>query len=530
MSEDKDTDITQIVDDVHARVQKELDARAASTVSAPAELTSEFITQCLFSNSLGDARIYATLFRNQFIYVKNTQEWYEWLGHYWQKDLMNHSLAAVEKVALEYLKENKRLFDKLQEALKADQEDKSETSKIGKRQKAILERVRQLRGDNRRNACLKFAHTIDDSLAIAAEAFDLHPMLFPCANGVIDLETGRLHPGNPSDYLSLASPVEFKGIDEPAPIWEKALLQIFNCDRPGDDTSMVEYIQRLFGYAITGSVKEKVFPILYGKTGWNGRSMITDTISHIMGALATPIPSEMLLSQKFAKSSSGPSPDVMSLKGVRCAFAAEIDDNQRFSVAKIKWLTGKDELTARNPNATYSTRFNPTHKLIVATNTMPGAPPDDKAFWERVHLIPFDISFVKREPREAHERVADLDLDSKIMKEVSGVLAWMVKGCLLYQKHGLKPPPAVTEATANYCRNEDMLLDFIEACCVRAPGEKTQSAHLYHRFVSWFHDNHGPKEYTSTWFGKAMSKKFDKSKSEGCNVYHGIGLQDSGIV
>jgi len=87
----------------------------------------------------------------------------------------------------------------------------------------------------------------------------------------------------------------------------KTLREIFNCDRTGDDQSVIEYLQRLFGYAMTGLVQEKVFPVLYGKTGWNGRSLIVETISYIMGDFAGSIPAEMLLSQRISKSASAES-------------------------------------------------------------------------------------------------------------------------------------------------------------------------------------------------------------------------------
>ena len=130
----------------------------------------------------------------------------------------------------------------------------------------------------------------------------------------------------------------------------------------------------------------------------------------------------------------------MSLKGIRMAFASEIDEGQRFSAAKIKWFTGKDELVGRNPHDKYPTHFNPTHKLCLQTNTQPQAPPNDKAFWERLHLIPFLISFVNRDPQESHERRAILDLDRQVLKEAPGILAWLVAGCLLWQRR--RPQPA----------------------------------------------------------------------------------------
>lgn len=505
---------------VNNRIEQER-AAMAPTDDAPV-IDSAFINQCLFSNSIGDGRLFAEMFRDKFLFVKNTQEWFEWTGQIWTRDIMNRALAAVEKIAETYLDEYKKIAAQIAELAGGDNKD--EIIKMRKKGDKILERVRQLRGDNRRTACLKFAHTIENPIAITGDEFDNKPMYFPCANGVIDLETGKFKPGRPSDYLSLGSPIEWTGIDTPAPIWEKSLREIFNCDRDNADQSIIEYMQRLFGYAMTGMVVEKVFPVLYGKTGWNGRSLIVETISYVMGALAGSIPSEMLLSQKFSKSSSGPSPDIMSLKGIRLAFASEIDEGQRFSAAKIKWLTGKDELTGRNPHDKYPTRFNPTHKLMIMTNSQPQAPADDKAFWERLHLIPFSISFVNRDPQESYERRANLNLDKEIKKEASGILAWLVRGCIMWQQDGLKPPSVVTEATERYRQDEDMLADWIDECCLKEPGAKEKSAKLYTSFVAWYNANIGKKEPTGTWFGKQLSKKFDKHKSEGCIMYHGIAL------
>jgi len=511
-------DLSDMQKQVQDRVEQEKQAHPQPNESGKAKIDSKFIHSCLFANELGDGVMYATLFRDKFLFCKNTQEWYEWGGHYWKRDIMGRSLASVEKMSELYLTEYTSLAGTIVD-LMLDDGNKGEIQKLKKKQTDILKRVSQLRGEKRRSACLKFAHTINEPLAIEGTEFDNKPMLFPCANGVINLETGRIKPGCPGDRLSLASSVVFLGIDEPAPLWEETLLTIFN-----GDEELIAYLNRLCGYAITGLVHEKVFPMFYGRTGWNGRSLIVETISYVMGDLASPIQAEMLLSQKYPKSAAGPSPDIMSLKGIRMAFASEIDENRRFSTSKIKWLTGKDELIGRNPNDKYQTRFEPTHKLFLMTNTLPQAPPNDKAFWERVHLIPFRISFVNRDPRECHERRAILDLDSKLLKETPGILAWLVRGCLLWQKHGLKPPLSVTEATERYRRDEDLLADFIDECCIREPGAKEKAAILYVAFVEWYHSNIGSKEPTGTWFGKKLSEKYDKSKYAGCNMYHGIAL------
>jgi putative DNA primase/helicase len=510
--------MTNGTDDIRKQVQERIDQEAAqdSPAADGPKITSELIQECLFANEMGDGVLYATLFRDRYLYCKNTQEWYEWSGHSWKLDRMNRSLTDVEKIAEQYLAEYRILAGRISDLATGDDDG---ASKLKRLQRDLLKRVSQLRGLKRRRACVEFAHTISNPLAIEGEEFDSKPMLFPCANGVIDLETGRLKPGRPGDYLTKSSPVAFAGIDEPAPLWEKSLLEIFN----GNEDVLL-YIRRLFGYAITGLTHEKIFPVFYGRTGWNGRSLIVETISHVMGDLAGSIPSEMLLSTKFAKSSSSPSSDLMSLKGIRMAFASEVDENQRFSVAKIKWLTGNDELVGRTPYDKYSTRFSPTHKLMLMTNNQPQAPPNDRAFWERLHLIPFFVSFIKREIKETYERRAILDLNKQLLKEVPGILSWLVRGCLDWQREGLRPPREVTEATEQYRRNEDILADFIDECCRKEPCAKEKSSILYARFIEWYHANIGKSEPSGSWFGRHMTQRFDKIKSDGCAVYRGIAL------
>lgn len=514
-------------DELRKQVEERVAQEAASAPpgeEAP-KIDSKMIRDCLYKNELGDGLLFAALHRNQFLYRKNTQEWLSWGGHHWELDIMGRSLAAVEGIVEHYLAESKGVNDAIGKLLgKEDDESKDELARLRKLQSYLHKRVSQLRADKRRTACLKFAHTNAFPLAIEGKEMDGKPMLFVCANGVLDLETGILKPGCPGDYLSLSSPIPFLGIDTPAPLWEKTLLEIY-----AGKEDLVAYLQRLFGYAMTGLVAEKVFPILYGRIGWNGRSLITETIRHIMGDMAGSIQAEMLLSSRFAKSSSGPSPDVMSLKGMRMAFASEIDEGQRFSASKIKWYTGKVELVARRPNDKYETRFPPTQKIFLETNILPKAPADDKAFWERLHVIPHTITFVKRDPQETYERRAILDLDKQLIPEFPGILAWLLRGCLLWQRDGLQPPEEVIAEGKKYQRNEDILADFIDECCQRGPAAKEASSDLYERFKGWYRENIDNDEKNTpspTWFGKIFGRKFEKTKAEGRVVYHGVALKD----
>ena len=187
--------------------------------------------------------------------------------------------------------------------------------------KELFKRTRALQSAKRRENVLKLA-SVDwsgqgyKSLAITGNEWDADPMVLGCKNGVINLITGELRPGKPEDYIKTIAPTEWKGIDEPAPTWERFLKEIFN-----NNTKSIDYIQRLFGYAITGKVTEHRFPILFG-SGRNGKGTLLETMSYLLGYLAGPVESELLLDQYRAKQSGGPTSDIMALRGKRLVWAS----------------------------------------------------------------------------------------------------------------------------------------------------------------------------------------------------------------
>jgi len=503
---------------VEERVKKAKKATKPKPKKEKPKVTSIFVTECLLANELGDGMLYAAIHEDKFLFNKSADDWLSWQGHHWGLDIMKSALSSVEYVAQRFLSEAHKKVDQIGEAIKNQEREK--VKDLQGAQDKIFKRVSRLRSERGRNNCLKFAHTnTENQVSIRGDELDTNPWLLACKNGVIDLRTGDLRKGRPDDYISKASPIEWTGKDTPAKNWELALRQIFQGDQ-----SMVDYLGRMFGYGITGLTIEDFLPVLWGK-GRNGKTTIVETISHVMGDLAAPIQSEMLLDQAFARSAAGPSPDIMSLRGLRLAFASETDQGRRFSLAKVKLLTGSDTLKGRLPHDKYETIFKPTHLLLLLTNNKPQVYDDDFAFWERMHLIPFKLSFVDREPENEFEKPVDKKLRLKLIEEAPGILAWLVRGCLAWQKEGLKPTPEIIDATKEYRADEDLLLSWVQDFCFKDPKTETPSSVLYDSFKKWWDDNVSRKVVSQKAFGNMMVKKFTRYKS-GTYRYVGIGLNE----
>ena len=314
--------------------------------------------------------------------------------------------------------------------------------------------------------------------------------------GLLILTTGECRSGKQSDYIKTVAPTRWTGIDAEAKAWEKFLFEIFQ-----EDTELTAYIQRLFGYSITGKTTEHILPILWGQ-GRNGKGTLLEILQYVLGPLAGPIQSEMLLDQGRLKNSSSPTADIMALRGKRLVWGSETEEGRRLNDGKVKWLVGGDTLVGRPPFGKRQITFKPTHTLFLLTNHKPHIASDNYALWQRVHLIPFTLSFVD-EPVADNERKRDPELAVKLKAEASGILAWLVRGCLEWQRLGLKPPEIVRQATKEYRQDEDLVGHFIDDACISGKDAEVQAGKLYKAYMEWCKEN-GHKPINGMRFGKAI--------------------------
>ena len=386
---------------------------------------------------MGDGELFKVLHRKNFLFCKSMKTWLRWTGHHWEIDHLSSAEAAVEDVAKAYEKEAFRTRKQLS---RVDIEEEKSLEKLIRR---LERRAYKLRSHFGRTACLKCARTSADPMAIEGVELDRKPWLLACTNGVMDFKSVVFRPGRQDDHILKASPLEWQGFDADKDIWIKAVTEIM-----GGDVLMVEFLQRLFGMAIVGKVVENVFPVLTGFRGENGKRTIIRAVSYVLGSMAGPIPSSCKLVAGRRQNSLNPSLDVMKLKGLKVAYASEAVDYAKVSEVRVNLMTSKDSLTGRWPNSKSPITFEPTHTLFLLTNHRLCVGSKDKTFRSRMINIPFTVRFLKnREPKVKNEKPADMYLDEKLKEQAPGILAWLVEGCLLWQKNGLQIPIKVKRAS-----------------------------------------------------------------------------------
>lgn len=300
---------------------------------------------------------------------------------------------------------------------------------------------------------------------ITPEQLDTHNMLLNVKNGTIDLTTGKLLDHNPDLYLSKIAPVKYDPTAK-CPLWLKFLDIIMNGRQ-----EMVNYLQKVAGYTLTGRMDEQCMFILYGD-GSNGKTTFIKTLLTILGDYGINTPTETLMVQ----GREGIRNDIMRLKGIRFVAASEGKRHQALDESMIKQLTGGDKVSARALFKEYED-FEPEGKVFFATNYKPEVKGADHGIWRRLRPIPF-LARISEQDKDA-------ELPRKLLAESSGILRWAIEGCLRWQHEGLKSPQVVNDALRQYRSEQDVLSEFIESNCVNSPGSKVNKTQFHKHYQEY---------------------------------------------
>ena len=170
--------------------------------------------------------------------------------------------------------------------------------------------------------------------------------------------------------------------------------------------------------------------------------------------------------------------------------------------------------------------FTITHKLWLCTNVRPALDQIDPATKGRLHFIPFDRRWNR--PGEVDRNPALPDGDKDLMghllaAESEGILAWLVRGAVLYAAEGISPPEEVTALTRDYMREQDTLGRWLEGMERIAPKQGTGATELLQAYGSWCATESCAMSYnTATAFGRALAGRGFESVRSATGMRWGI--------
>jgi len=285
----------------------------------------------------------------------------------------------------------------------------------------------------------------DPVFARTSEHWDPDPWLLGTPAGTVDLKTGRLRPAEPGDNITKSTAIPPGATYASAPLWENFLDQA--C---GGEPELVEFLQQIAGYALTGLTHEHALFFVYGPGG-NGKSVFLNTLAHVLGDYATTAAMDTFT----ASSRSGQIPaDLAMLRGARLVTASETSEGKKWDQQRVAQVTGGDPITARFMRENFFT-YKPQFTLIIVGNHKPTLTSVDDAMRRRFNIIPF---LIRPERPDRH-------LEEKLVDEWPAILRWAIDGCLDWQERGLVRPPVVTEATSEYFDEQNTLAQWLEQDC-----------------------------------------------------------------
>ena len=327
-------------------------------------------------------------------------------------------------------------------------------------------------------------------VTIPAKEFDKSPDLLTCQNGVIDLRTGELHPHSPEYLLSHCVNAEYD------PAVDYSRWSNWLTDAVGE--AIADWLQMAVGYSLTGHTKEEILFYLYGPPR-SGKGTFTETLFELMGS---PLAKEVEFSTfTAAREGDNQNFDLAPLKPCRIVFASESKSYERFDEAKIKRITGGNEVFCAFKHHSHF-NYRPQFKIWLSSNQPINADPDDDAVWGRLRLVEFPNSHLGKEDTGLKERM-------KSPATLASALTWAVKGAQRWYALGGKPLPE-TDTAAKAKAGQRGELDHVQTWLEdRNPFQITSSVpsdKLYESYVTWCKVN-GVEPKKAKGLGSSLKRK-----------------------
>jgi P4 family phage/plasmid primase-like protien len=394
-----------------------------------------------------------------------------------------HFMIQVRKYFSRYLKKNES---------KLDDDEKTVLQKLIKilsTHSALISIVKLIPG--------AVTEKIPEGLFNAAETF------FPAENGVVNLLTGELLPPSPEYLFNTKSQILYDPAVE-CPLWERTISEIM-----AEDAESLHMIQKVLGSALGGETPEYLYVFL--GSGANGKSLVTDILDHILGDLGILLPFSALLRKQ-----AGHIPhDLILLKTKRAGIAAETLSGAVLDDQVVKQIIGTQKSTSRKLFEGFE-RITNISKVFASMNEIPIVKDRSYGLYRRLILIIFTVSF---------EGKADKQLFSKLEKESSGILNWLIRGYQLFKSEGLEQTVGMKKMLREHIEISNPVAAFVESMVIQDRTSKVKTADLLRTYRKWEISHPDSMLVSNDLFYKELALLLPSNKGKRSeSVYHGVRI------
>lgn len=364
-----------------------------------------------------------------------------------------------------------------------------------------------------------------------------------CANGVMDLRQGKLVRGHPREFVRKSIPTKWDSAHDawvqngagpsPCPTFEAFVLETVS-----GNVDVALYLQKFFGYGMTGRGDLQRMLFMYGARGGNGKSEKLKALQYVLGRLCKPIDKEAVYDTRGAMQSAanGHKQHIVNLLGKHLCVVSEAGP-KNFLGDNFRRMTGGFKLSARGCGESKQTEFDPSQTYVGDTNLLPQCDGAEDAVVRRLDVVHYNCRWVDDPSTEigARQRVQDY-AQKFLFPEASGILAWLARGYQLFlvdeeATGGLSVPHIMTRWKDEWIAEVDPIHSFFKECVVAVEASSVPAHELHVGYQKWCvarHKNNGlngPIGFRSVaGFGRRITKLHGpgaKHTSTG-SIYEGL--------
>lgn len=495
----------------------------------------EIITRSITGTHHDVARVVYHMYKYDYSCVSlRNKQWYEFRNHRWHKSDMGCSLRRhiSSDVFKEYINVSTCYQSRALAAASGGTDDmpsglETDAAELAKRAGKFVEIALKLKCTNFKDNLMKecaelFYH---DKFM---EKLDSACHLIGFENGVYDLEMREFRDGQPDDYVSFSTGINYIPFNPNDAIVGKIktfLAQVLPIQ------SVRDYVLNTLASFVSGHIAEERFHIWTG-SGSNGKSMTVELLEKALGEYACKFPVTLLTQKRCA--SNAANSELARAKGKRCACLQEPSEDERLNIGLMKELTGGDRIIARHLYCE-PIEFRPQFKMMLLCNHLPQVPSDDGGTWRRIRVVEFRSRFVDNpDPTADNEFPINTELGREFEEWKEHFASMLIHTYCRNAGRRIAEPDEVTKCTREYQRTNDHYSAFCDAWIEQTKNfqdDKIGMNDLFAMFRMWIENDHIPLKPKKKDLEKYIVKNLAQGKTTCINgeiVFRGFRLRSGG--
>lgn len=453
------------------------------------------------------ANVLYNIFKDKYVCesIKH-KRWYEYVNHRWVEIDSGSTLriGISKEMYQEYVIRIMEMTNKIQTMEQNDSGYESARKKTYKLTEIAMMLKKTKSKDNiMREACEIFY----DKYFL--NKLDTNPYLLCFNNGVIDFKENRFRRGQPDDYISYCTNIDYITMKETDQSIVSRIHTFMEELFPNHELKC--YMWEHLASTLIGTLDNQTFNIYTG-SGRNGKSCLVDLMSKVLGDYKGTVPHTLITQKRTSIGST--SSEVVALRGKRYAVMQEPSKGDRINEGVMKELTGGDPIQGRALFKDVVT-FIPQFKLVVTTNVLFDIKSNDDGTWRRIRVCDFKSKFLDTPYQdELHFPKEQYPFQFKLDKKLNEcfdtwapIFATLLVDIAFRTKGNVQDCAIVMTSSNEYREGQDYLAEFAKDKITRSNGNRIQKQELNETFREWYKINYGNG---ATPHGKELHEYMDR--------------------